>query len=86
VPERPEYNTKGIGICLIGNFETAKPTGAQVNSLSKLTEFLRRKYGIPLTNILAHGDVKNTACPGRYFNFPMFIDTLRKRGLKSNPA
>lgn len=61
------YNTQGIGVCLIGNFEQDPPTEAQLEALATLTRSLTAEYDIPPQNIKGHCDVKSTACPGRYF-------------------
>ncbi len=60
-------NGDSIGIVLTGNFETGKPTAAQMESLVwLLKEYLPGKYG--LLQVIGHKDVMATACPGR--NFP----------------
>lgn len=61
------YNSQGIGVCLIGNFEQNPPTEAQLDALARLTQSLSTTYEIPPQNIKGHCDVKSTACPGRYF-------------------
>jgi hypothetical protein len=61
------HNAHGIGVCLIGNFEQNPPTEAQLNALANLTQTLAVAYDIAPQNIKGHGDVKSTACPGRYF-------------------
>ena len=68
-----EANSDGIGICLIGNFETGVPTEAQLVSTVELIRDIRTRYpGIP---VIGHKDVMPTACPGK--NFPWA--ELRKR-------
>lgn len=67
-------NPDSIGIVLTGNFETGKPTTAQMDSLLwLLKDYLFPKYGVK--PVIGHKDVMATACPGR--NFPW--DELRKR-------
>lgn len=61
------YNARGIGVCLVGNFEQDPPTAAQLEALKDLTQSLSSAYEIPPQNIIGHGDVRSTACPGRYF-------------------
>lgn len=61
-----EANSDGIGICIVGNFETGVPTEAQLASTVDLIRDIRTRYpGIP---VIGHCDVMPTACPGR--NFP----------------
>ncbi|WP_240928168.1 peptidoglycan recognition protein family protein [Thalassoroseus pseudoceratinae] len=62
-----EYNRHGIGIALIGNFEKTPPTPAQVDSLTELVLRLQQKYQISPDRIFGHGELKTTACPGRFF-------------------
>lgn len=70
----PAGNGDSIGIVLTGNFETGKPTTAQMDSLVWLiTQYLGPKYG--KLQVTGHKDVMPTACPGK--NFPW--DELNKR-------
>ena len=66
-------NGDSIGVVLTGNFETGKPTAAQMDSLASLIKDLRSRYGN--LAVIGHKDVMATACPGK--NFPW--DELRKR-------
>jgi hypothetical protein len=59
------YNEYGIGICLVGNFDSSRPTAKQMESLSSLVAYLMQTYRIPATNVLGHRDTKPTDCPGR---------------------
>jgi len=61
-----EYNDYGIGICLVGNFQTRLPSGVQMASLRKLVRFLVGRYHIPRGNAISHRDAPNAAtkCPG----------------------
>lgn len=62
-----QFNQLGVGICLIGDFESTPPTHAQLAALDRLIIALRQEYGIDETRILAHRDLKPTACPGGQF-------------------
>jgi hypothetical protein len=68
------YNEHGIGICLVGNFDSARPSPAQMRSLAKLVSFMMRTYHIPADHIVGHGDTKATQCPGRLLN----VDDVRR--------
>ncbi len=61
------WNEHTIGICLVGNFETSRPSKAQMNALVKLVRFLQQRYSIPTREIRGHGQVPGakTACPGK---------------------
>jgi hypothetical protein len=71
-------NEKGIGICLVGNFDQTSPTVRQMQSLVNLVRFLQNRYGIPTSRIYGHGTTPGarvTDCPGR--RFPMAWLKLR---------
>jgi hypothetical protein len=59
------HNTGTIGIVLMGHFERAKPTEAQLTSLGQLGLCLRDEFEI--THIAGHRDFqpKVTVCPGK---------------------
>jgi len=82
VADHPEFNTEGIGICLIGNFDLHEPTAAQMASLEMLVLALRNRYQIPLDGILCHGELKNTHCPGRLFPMEQFFMAVRQDHVK----
>jgi hypothetical protein len=63
-----DYNQHGIGIVLVGNFEEGPPTPAQLASVRRLVAILRTRYGIDKSRVIRHGDIKATACPGKYFS------------------
>ena len=49
-----EANTDGIGVCVIGNFMTQKPTDEQISSLVWLIKNIQSRYGnIP---VIGHRD------------------------------
>lgn len=66
-----DRNLRGIGICLIGNFEKEKVTSQQYDSLVSLTKRVMQTYGISANNVTGHGYTpgESTKCPGK--NFPM---------------
>ena len=62
-----KMNSKSIGICLTGNFETEQPSEKQLASLKIILERLKKNYNIENNNILGHCEVieSKTACPGK---------------------
>jgi len=65
-------NKDAVGICLVGNFNHTLPTARQMQSLLKLTRFLRERYGISKSRIYGHGTTPGarvTDCPGKRFPF-----------------
>ena len=69
-----DHNFRGIGICLIGNFEKVKVPVKQYQSLVALTKNLMSKYGITAENVNGHGMLPGeaTKCPGRHFPMEKF--------------
>lgn len=70
-------NETGIGICLVGDFDKAPPTAAQVRALERLVAFLQSYCGIPAERILGHADVRDTSCPGKLFPAARFFAPRR---------
>ncbi len=64
-----DYNERGIGVCLVGNFEKTPPTAAQKRSVKLLVSTLRNEYHIPVANVVGHKDIRASAteCPGKFF-------------------
>ena len=63
----PGYNTKGIGVTAIGDFDAGEMPEAQRLALVEHVRELMVNCGISPANVLYHGDVNATRCPGRYF-------------------
>ena len=59
-------NPHTIGIHVCGNFEAAKPTDEQIESLAMLLANLCTDYGLPIDrdHIIGHRELMPTACPG----------------------
>lgn len=60
-------NSHTIGIHVSGNFEFAKPTNKQIESLAMLLSNICVDYSLPISNeyIVGHRDLMPTACPGQ---------------------
>lgn len=71
-------NSHTIGVNIVGNFEEAIPTGAQMESAARLIAELCSVYRIrpSARSIVGHRDVGSTACPGR--TLYMRLPTLRQ--------
>lgn len=69
-----EYNSYGIGICLVGNFEEHSPTAAQIAAARRLVGELKAAFHVDNSAVLCHHDVKATDCPGRYFPFDEIVN------------
>ncbi|MBI3272732.1 MAG: N-acetylmuramoyl-L-alanine amidase [Planctomycetes bacterium] len=72
------YNRYGIGVCLVGNFETSTPTSKQLHSTAELVAYLMIKFRIPAQNVTIHRAFRDTACPGRRFPLSQLV---REAGL-----
>lgn len=70
-------NVGSMGISLMGNFQSGKPTDAQLTALRWLLVYLTDKYkidpegsvifhGKKMPTIIGHREVGQTACPGQY--------------------
>jgi hypothetical protein len=59
-----QKNDANIGVMLLGNFEHQKPASDQVEAMNRLTEALRRRFGIPAHQVYGHRDLGATLCPG----------------------
>ena len=76
-----DRNFRGLGICLIGNFEKKSISEKQYQALVTLTKKLMKKYNIPVKNISGHGYTKgeHTKCPGKHFPMERFLRDVGKR-------
>jgi len=74
-----DMNSKGIGICLVGNFSKEQVSKKQMVSLVYLVNVLRQYYRIPMNRIMGHGQVPGakTECPGKYFPWGEFRNKLK---------
>ncbi len=74
-----ENNQDSLGICLVGNFDDAKPTVAQIRSLSRLLEDLMSRFGLTESDIYLHRDLPPcvTRCPGANLSIPLIREFLR---------
>ena len=71
-------NFAGIGICLIGNFETSPVPEPQFEALLALIRKLMDQHEISAKDVGFHGklDGESTKCPGRHFPFERFRDAI----------
>jgi hypothetical protein len=64
-----KFNTHGIGICLVGNFDNERPTKAQIAATSRLVAWLMKNYHISPNDILGHEATgRATDCPGKFMD------------------
>lgn len=72
------HNDRGVGICLIGNFEESSPSPAQLNAVTELIRHIARQYHIQPTAIIGHKNVRATACPGRHFPLADVVEKVKQ--------
>lgn len=75
--KKQSWNKTTIGICLIGNFETRRPTAKQLKVLEGLCRYLMKRCNISAANVVTHKVLHpgHTLCPGKYFS----ISALKKK-------
>ena len=60
-----DYDVTGHAlICVVGNYEIQKLSDESLNSLVRLTAFLKQKYRVETKDIKTHKDYTETLCPG----------------------
>ncbi len=59
-----QANASTLGIAFCGNFDTAVPAEAQLESGGALCAYLLRELSLPIENVRGHRAVVSTACPG----------------------
>jgi N-acetylmuramoyl-L-alanine amidase len=74
-------NTRGVHVCVIGNFDEQVPLPAVWNRTVELTAFLAELLRIPTTNVQPHTlYAPYKSCPGRNWSMERFrVDVDRKR-------
>ncbi|MEO0730701.1 MAG: peptidoglycan recognition family protein [Pseudomonadota bacterium] len=70
------YSLAGrIQVVVEGDFRSQKPRPEQLRTLTKLTRWLAKRYGIAASKISGHNDHAATSCPGP--NLKSFLPRLR---------
>lgn len=75
----PSLNRGNIGVAVLGHFDRQHLTPAQREALVRLLDDLRSRYGIQRSQVLAHGELKATACPGSALRH--LVDDYKSRSL-----
>jgi hypothetical protein len=76
------HNSTAFGICLIGNYENDQPTPEAVRTVVDIIRYLQAAGAVRSdVKVLAHRDVKQTACPGRnlYAVLPIIRNELASK-------
>lgn len=59
-----QANSRGVGICFLGNFTKVVPPPAQLRAGAHLVAWLMQELNIGLDNVKGHREFMETACPG----------------------
>lgn len=79
-------NQKGLGVCLVGNFDAQVPTLEQWEKAKSLVRWIMLEWKIPVANIIGHREAQAMAglfpaqrksCPGKLFDLDKFRSELR---------
>jgi hypothetical protein len=61
------HNTAAVGYCLVGNYDTARPTDAQLRAVAWCLQHDHAHGWLAAPRLNGgHRDLKSTGCPGRY--------------------
>lgn len=73
-------NKTALGICLIGNFDKAKPSAKQLRSLENLVRALMKRCNLTASAMKTHQQINvvHTRCPGSKFPTRSFLAKLKK--------
>ncbi len=68
-----DRNEGNVGVLVLGNFETTRPTEAQLDALERQLAGLMRIYRVSATSVRSHQEWPGaaTACPGRHMQAKM---------------
>lgn len=70
-----DENDGNLGIMVLGNYERQRPTGQATASLEAFIIQQRQQYGVPVSAVYTHQELRATACPGR--SLQAFLDSSR---------
>jgi hypothetical protein len=73
-----EQNEHNVGILVLGNFDTQRPSDAQINALAQTLRALMNYYNVPVTRVYTHRELNSSTCPGR--NLQSRMNALRRSG------
>ena len=68
-----DRNQGNVGVLVLGNFESTRPTDAQLDALERQIAGLMRIYRVSATSVRSHQEWPGaaTACPGRHMQAKM---------------
>jgi N-acetylmuramoyl-L-alanine amidase len=74
-----QMNTRGIGICFVGNYDIEKPPMKMIlTCMNRIILPLCKIYGIPWNHIIGHGETgAPKTCPGKLFDCDVVRELVR---------
>jgi hypothetical protein len=69
-------NEHNVGVVVLGDFNLQLPTTPQQDRLFGLIKVIRGKYALPTSAVFMHGEIVETACPGKRLE-PLIRDARR---------
>lgn len=73
-----DNNPNNLGIVVFGNYEQIRPTTASLQALDQMIAYGMQRFGIPLSRVYTHQELRPTACPGR--NLQAQMNATRSKG------
>jgi len=70
------WNTRSLGVSFQGDFSKQLMTDEQVDSGAELIASLIKNEGLTINDVVGHGDLWNTACPGKNFRMTALKNTI----------
>ena len=70
-------NSRGIGVCMIGNFDEAPPPEEQLEETVRLVRWLMRQFRIGIGNVIGHREAG--AMAGLYYELGQYKSCPGKR-------
>jgi len=77
--KRTMFNYFGIAVALVGNFSRYPIPGLQKEALVELLARLATDHGVAVENIVGHGEVWTTECPGNRVDMQEIRSLVRER-------
>ena len=80
-------NRRGIGVCLVGNFDLASPPDGQLRAAARIVTWAMKEFQVPRERVIGHRDAGLLAgfdwtkgqyktCPGVQFSLDVFREML----------
>jgi N-acetyl-anhydromuramyl-L-alanine amidase AmpD len=81
------FNTRGVGICFLGNLTRAVPPPAQLQAGARLAAWLLQELDLDLDAVKGHQEFMDTVCPGHeWLEGQQWKQTLRQEIVKVQEA